>query len=150
MSKSKKVHRKFDPQAKKPGTTKKNEQAIENFPNHPPVWQLKMIDMDHEHWGWKNLNEDLYEVLDKLKNYETRTWKEIQSDKKRDHPVAFEKLANEAQKRIKELRYDDIDELYRFKLSGKKRVWGIVHGYIFKILWWDPEHTVCPSPKKNT
>jgi hypothetical protein len=122
---------------------------INNFDHHP-VWQFKNIDMEHKIWGWKNLKEHLAEVLSKLQGYETMQWKEIKSNTKHDHSVEIDKLDVEAKKRLEELKIDDVGQLYRLRLSGTKRVWGILDGYIFKILWWDPEHTVCPSQKRNT
>lgn len=77
-------------------------------------------------------------------------WKEIKSNNARDHAVETDKLNSEAKKRLQELNLDDVGQLYRLRLTGTQRVWGILDGYIFKILWWDPNHTVCPSTKRNT
>ena len=63
----------------------------------------------------------------------------------RDHHVTIEQLVPEARTRLEELELDDIGQLYRLRLRGAQRVWGILEGYIFKILWWDPDHTICPS-----
>lgn len=110
-----------------------------------------MLDFDHDEWGWKNLkNSKISELLEKLRYYETRTWKEIDSNHKRDHPVELGKLEKAAQKRLVQLNYDDIDQLYRIRLSGKERIWGQRERHILKIIWWDPEHTVCPSALRNT
>jgi len=48
------------------------------------------------------------------------------------------------------LELDDTTELYELHISGLKRVWGLRHEPAFWPLWWDPEHTVCPSKKKHT
>ncbi len=34
--------------------------------------------------------------------------------------------------------------------NGKQRIWGIKDRNILKVLWWDPDHEVCPSLKKYT
>lgn len=127
-----------------------NQHRLINSLDHHPVWQLKIIDMEHEAWGWKNIKDRLQEVLAKLKDYESMQWKEIKNNIARDHAVEIDKLHADAKKRLQELKLDDVGQLYRLRLSGTQRVWGILDGYIFKILWWDPEHTVCPSPKKYT
>lgn len=57
-------------------------------------------------------------------------------------------MISEAQTRLEELKLDDEEELFRFRLDGTARVWGIREGRVFKILWWDPEHEICPSNKR--
>ena len=52
--------------------------------------------------------------------------------------------------RLRELQQDDSDGLYELRFGGKERVWGIRRDDRFCILWWDPEHMVCPSTLKNT
>jgi hypothetical protein len=54
-----------------------------------------------------------------------------------------------AQKRAKELEWDD-SELFSLRLEGKLRLWGRRGGAILYLLWFDPEHLVCPSRKKDT
>ena len=86
-------------------------------------------------------------VARKLRQYESMRWMEIVS---RDHRVQLGKLVHGAQKRLIELKLDDIDELWRFQLSGLRRLWGIRFRDCFYALWWDPEHVVCPSTLKHT
>lgn len=67
--------------------------------------------------------------MDKLKSYESRTWKEIVSDKKRDHAVRVENLDKQARERLIELKYDDFEILFRLRFEGKQRLWGIKEGF---------------------
>lgn len=128
-----------------------HEREIEGHGNQKPAWQLEKVDVEHPKWGWKKLTTDqTLAILDKLKSYESRTWKEIVSDKKRDHAVRVEDLDKQARERLIELKYDDFEILFRLRFEGKQRLWGIKEGFLFKILWWDEKHTVCPSPKKYT
>ena len=46
---------------------------------------------------------------------------------------------------LERLNYEDVDELWSFRCDGKKRLWCIKQMNICAILWWDPEHKVCPS-----
>lgn len=79
------------------------------------------------------------------------TWSEILVDsKKQNHTIPIPELSKEAQSRLREIGNDDIDTLISLRLSGKRRVWGIRTGSTLSILWWDPEHRVCPSKKKHT
>lgn len=64
--------------------------------------------------------------------------------------VKLDGLCTEAARRLLDLRYDDLDELWEFRVSGKERVWGARIGMTVDIIWWDPRHEVCPSSKKHT
>lgn len=142
---------KFSPPYKEPRTEKTNKDRSESASNYNPVWQFQQIDLNHPTWGWKCLKGDIVdEVFNKLKNYETMLWKEIHANKDKNHHVSLDKLCKAAQDRLQELKLDDEDTLYRLRLTGTQRVWGVLRGHVFQILWWDPDHTVCPSPKKHT
>lgn len=66
--------------------------------------------------------------------------------KKRNHGVQLYKLCGEAQRRLRELGYDaQIEELYTLRLAGRERIWGIRECNVFSLLWWDPNHQVCPT-----
>lgn len=82
-----------------------------------------------------------------IKHYESMKWQDIFS---RDHRVKLSRLVPAAQKRLISLRLDDVDELWRFGMNSRKRLWGVRFNAIFYVLWWDPEHAVCPSTKKHT
>ena len=66
------------------------------------------------------------------------------------HRIPIASLPSKAQKRLRELGKDDVDELMSFRISGKQRVWCIPSNMVMKILWWDPNHEVMPSTKKGT
>lgn len=66
------------------------------------------------------------------------------------HPVPLDNLTTEAVRRLEEIGQADVDELFSLRLSGKERIWGIRDRHILKVLWWDPDHLVCPSIKKHT
>jgi hypothetical protein len=92
--------------------------------------------------------EKLLNVIGRLKHFETMTWSEIEGPK--NHSVSCESIVRDAQRRLQEINQDDVDELFSLRLSGKERVWSIRDGSVLKLLWWDPEHKVCPSEKKHT
>ena len=126
----------------------KNEPREEPHQENPyPAWQFRAMDMEGD-WGWEGQEINFLEIRIKLANFESMKWLEIEGPK--SHFVKFSSLSKKAQKRLKKLKYDDIDELFSLRLSGKERLWGIREGSIFKILWWDPTHEVCLSIKKHT
>ncbi len=136
---------------KYPSHKKQVRNPIESFDfkNEKPAWQINSIDLGGE-WGWnKVLKRDiLKEIYPKLKSFETMTWHEIEGRK--HHSVPISNICHEAQQRLNEIENSDIEDLFSFRLTGEKRLWGILDRNILKILWWDPEHTVCPSFLKHT
>lgn len=116
-----------------------------------PSWQLNILDLEGP-WGWSNIDKTIFanEVLPKIQHLESMSWNEIVKKKKNNHSVGLDCLIKKARKRLSELKLEDIDELFSLRLSGKNRIYGIRDMSVLKILWWDPEHEVCPSPKKHT
>jgi len=87
----------------------------------------------------------LHYIREKLAEYETMTMNEIfVVGKPYNHGVPIYKLCGEAQRRLRELNLDDLDELHRLRLSGPERVWGIRDLNVLNLLWWDPNHQICP------
>lgn len=66
------------------------------------------------------------------------------------HPIELHKLSKEARDRLEELQHDDLDTLFSLRVKGQERVFCIHHGNIMRVLWYDPEHKVCPSKLKHT
>jgi len=116
-----------------------------------PSWRVSLLEMV-EPFGWHKIERGKWqEVISKLRNFESRTWSEILiQSKKQNHAIPVWKIEKSAQDRLAELNLDDIDELISLRLSGKERVWGIMYDGILKVLWWDPNHLVCKSSKKNS
>ena len=116
-----------------------------------PVWSIQHFDVDGD-WGRNRIADGhLWDALfAKLKHYETMTWGEILKDKQHNHSVSVSSLTKEARERLAHMKQDDIDSVFRLRLTGKQRVWGIRDRHVLRLLWWDPEHEICPSALKNT
>jgi hypothetical protein len=135
-----------------PSTKKPRVESLPNDNSLPPSWRLSMLEMV-DPFGWHKIEsvEKLREILGKLCELEALNWNEILViRKKQNHEVDVGDLSKDAQKRLVEIFQDDIDSLVSLRLSGVERVWGIREKAILKLLWWDPNHQVCPSLKKNT
>lgn len=65
-------------------------------------------------------------------------------------PIPAENFSAKAKKRFKEIELDDYDGLWELRLGGKPRIWGVLRHNIFYLVWWDPKHAVCLSPKQHT
>lgn len=116
-----------------------------------PTWRIFHLEMC-DPFGWHVLDRaKLEEILGKLREFEKLTWNEILVvNKKRNHAVAVSELCKDARDRLRELNLDDYDELVSLRLSGVERVWGFRLREVLNLLWWDPDHEVCPSLKKRT
>ncbi len=114
-----------------------------------PVWQTGIIDLEGP-WSWENIQIDTFfkDILPKIQNFEKMSWNEILG--RNNHEVRIDQIGKQAQKRLRDLSLDDFERLVSLRLTGRQRVWGIKTNNIFKILWWDPDHKVCPSNLKHT
>ena len=70
--------------------------------------------------------------------------------KQGSHPIESRDLIKQARERLEDIKQDDADYLMSFRITGKSRVWCIPDRNIMRVLWWDPNHSVCPAPKKHT
>lgn len=116
-----------------------------------PSWRFLRIELA-DPFGWNKIKSGkIHDIRKRLQSFETMTWNEILiKNKKHNHTVSLESLCRQAKDRLTELKLDDIDELVSLKISSMERIWGIKQQAVFLILWWDPDHQVCPSFKKNT
>jgi hypothetical protein len=120
----------------------------ENSSKGSPIWRFGILDFDGE-WHWNLDAATLRNVRDKLVGFESMTWAEIEG--KRHHYLSAGSVSKTALDRLEEIRQDDAaDLLFSLACSGPERLIGIRAGREFRLLWWDPEHEVCPSSKKNT
>lgn len=110
-------------------------------------WKFSIIDTGGE-WTFKNIKKDYFwdHLINKLKSFESQTVGEFIIPQ-HNHKIKKCSLCKEAQKRLIKIELDDYDEFYSVHITGIKRLWGILEGSYFKILWWDPHHEICPSNK---
>lgn len=113
-----------------------------------PSWRIAKMEMV-DPFGWHQVDSAMLSYIrDRIIEFERRTWAEILGDH-HNHPVEVGRLAPLAQERLQEMRQDDLEEMLSLRLSGKERIWGILDRGVCTLIWWDPEHQVCPSQKKN-
>ena len=83
-----------------------------------------------------------------MRDFETMTWSQILGSK--HHSIAVRDIKKSAQKRLQKLGHDDVQELISFRLTAKQRLWAIRLENVSSLLWWDPNHEICPSHKSHT
>ena len=120
-----------------------------------PLWKFGLMDVEHARWGWgRATGLELGAILRFARDMEKLTWREIWDMKTGGERrrgalhkfIPVDSLCSEAQDGLLELGLDDASDVwFRFRLSGTRRLWGIVDGSIFFPVWWDPRHEVCPS-----
>lgn len=124
--------------------------------NDPPAfrgsimsWRFNAVDKGGPFsWlGFKSA-EEFRETVDKLAGYETMNEASLASAG--CHAIPIPSLSTDARARLVELELDDLDELFSFRITGPKRVFGVVRPKYVRLLWFDPLHQVCPSPPKHT
>ncbi|HEX6751898.1 MAG TPA: hypothetical protein VF092_31680 [Longimicrobium sp.] len=156
----KKPHRKARSEYADPGkiprsaypleTRKQPREAPPADPNaRTPVWAFRIVDIGGP-WCWTTMSaKEAESVLRRLGSYESMTWREIDGPTG-SHGVDFGSLAKKARDRLEAIEQDDAAEYFSLRIDGPGRVWGIREEHVMRILWWDPNHEVCPSRLKHT
>lgn len=112
-----------------------------------PDFRTDLMDLNGP-WRWNLCETEIQEYTRNLLSWEQLSWREL--SQRGCHLVSISMLIPKAQKRLRELERQDLDELYSLRLSGKKRIWCIKDNNILWLLWWDPLHSICLSKKKHT
>jgi len=101
-------------------------------------------------WSWHRMDAATALFLHgKLSPFKTMTWADLVNSP-HNKRIPVEHLSPDAQNRLIERRLDDQDDVWELRLGGRQRAWGYRVGDVMHLLWWDPEHEVCPAKLKNT
>lgn len=112
-------------------------------------------EVDHEYkgdWEWKLSAKDIADLLKLLEDLSELTWQQVKDmrtgSKRRLRPLHHDQpissICRSAQQRLTELQVD-VESVFRLRHGNMIRVWGYLVGPVFKILWYDRDHKVCPS-----
>jgi len=113
-------------------------------------WSVSTLDWDGP-FGWQAVTSQqiLQEIVPKLHSYETMEWGVVEGPSG-SHFIEVGKLSKAAQDRLAEIDMNDIDEIFSLRMQGAQRIFGVRDVATLRMLWWDPDHGVCPAPKKHT
>lgn len=109
-----------------------------------------------ESWAFTPGESASAEILSYLCDLACLSWAEIEAQqvgpakkrKPRHHYQDVDKICGEARKDLSRRKLANTfgdAPLFRFRLSGKKRLWGFRTDRTFHVLWWDWDHKVCPQ-----
>lgn len=113
------------------------------------TWRFNAVDRAGP-YSWAALDDPakFKQIIEHLSRCETLSEQDLARGG--SHSIELHKLSKEARDRLVELKLDDVDSLFSIRCSGKERVFCIHRQQYLRVLWYDPEHSVCPSPKKHT
>lgn len=122
------------------------------------AFQWTAREVDHEHaglWDWDLSPKETADLLDLLSGVSKLVWREVKemkfNSKRRTralhHSQPVESICAEARRRLDEIGRGDQEEVFRLRHGNTIRVWGVLEGPVFSILWFDRDHQICPSEK---
>lgn len=118
--------------------------------------------MDHEYrgsWDWYLLPSEIYGFLCFIEDMSKLKWIEIlgqgtggKQRHKKNHSYKIDVLPKEAKDRLDTIfanrdGAEYPEDIFRFRCSGRLRIWGFRVGSLFEILWYDRNHQVYPTAK---
>lgn len=121
--------------------------SAESTQRRLPAWRFSTVDLNGP-FSWPVNQPQELTILQRLRDFDTMHWSELET--KQHHAISVDQLSKEARDRLLEIKQDDVDEVFSFRCSARERIIGIRINDIVKLLWWDPDHQVCPSFKKHT
>lgn len=152
MGKKRPSHQKFQSPQKAPSTARdpdprKVPRAVptQSYHHLRPSWRVASMELV-DPYGWHTVDaETLLSIRAKLAHFETMTWNEILvTGKKRNHSISVSAINPEARQRLETIGLG-LDEVVSLRLSGAERVFGYLDNGVLVLLWWDPNHQVCPT-----
>lgn len=124
------------------------------FHKEKPSWKFHLRDKYKWQFSKENIGDEFWDsILWHLNDWELQTWNDIlviAHDK--NHPIKIESLNKIAIERLKQLHIE-VESVISLRLSNTHRLYGIMDGSSFCIIWFDSNHgdndtCVCRSHKK--
>ncbi len=147
-------HRKFQSPQKTPLVAREPEShkvprsvQTQGYHHLRPSWRVASMELA-DPYGWQSVDgATLLYIREKLAYFETMTWAEILvQGKKRNHSIEVSAITPEARQRLEAIGLG-LDVVVSLRLAAKERVFGYLDNGVLVLLWWDPDHQVCPSLK---
>lgn len=119
--------------------------------NERLCWHFGAMDLEGP-YGWGEITQDqLRKLLGVVRDLEKQTASELFDKAGYRQTVGATKsipvknICPEAQGRLEALGFDDHNHLVSLRITKKARLWMLRFNTIACLLWWDPNHRVCPG-----
>lgn len=128
----------------------------EGFDTRQPAWRFSKAAKPDNKWAVYQIDGNnikiSHDLINKLSLFEKMTWADIKkSSKHSSHYIPIQNLAKEAQAELRKLNFWEYEQyIFSLRLNGTQRIWGFLYEGILDIIWYDPNHEICPSYKKHT
>lgn len=125
-----------------PQISKSVRSGLEPSIQNNPTWKFVEADVGGP-WSCSDLpSKSVKCIAIRMSEYESFTWTDL-SQNKRAHLIRVSEITKVARDRlINDLKRDDIDELMSMRITKKSRLWGVMRGGVYYVLWWDPDHKI--------
>ncbi|MDR0836124.1 MAG: hypothetical protein LBN11_06050 [Tannerella sp.] len=123
-------------QKNRPSECKKAGFAYENQDSKTIGWNFRFMDDGGQ---WPCTFKALTKYRNNLLKYEGKTIAEI-LNQPHCHPINCDALSTPAKNRLGKLNF--YDNIVQLDIGTPARLWGILHGNIFCLLWIDKKHEV--------
>jgi len=121
--------------------------TAESSYSHDLRFMLGEVDLDGPWCLTRITAADHRELLAFMKEMESKPLREIIPVIGKSEDVAGASPNPDAQQRARDKYPDDHDYIHSLRLAGAKRLWGLLRGHEFSIIWWDPSHEVWPTKR---
>ena len=114
-------------------------------------WRLGDADLGGPYQWSAITHADLARLVSVFREVDKKRWSQAMGDSTGEiKSIPRTSLCADAQRRLEAIHRDDESWFHEIRLGAKPRVWGTRSDSIFHVLWWDPEHQVCPAGLRNT
>ncbi len=142
----------------------KKQLEAKHIHSTPPFQELVSIDYSMADkkgewkWGLKRdwtIDETHSQIIGSFfSNYhKCKKWSEVYHEKvdgcQKHIPYYITEICHDAYLRLVELKLDDFEQIFRFRLQGDYRFYGFTIGSNFMALWYDPYHGIYPYDKEK-
>lgn len=113
------------------------------------AWRFSSADIDGPFGCGQFDRDDFMQFWDRLRAFEKMNISQLRRAGS-FHGVPCTNISKKAKSRLEEIKKDDLDIIYGFRITGECRLWCMKHENILSVLWWDRNHEVYPVKKRHT
>ena len=112
-------------------------------------WRFSSADVDGPFSCGQFNHDDFIQFWGRMRTFERMNVSQLR-DAESFHGVLCTNISRKAKTRLEEIKKDDLEIIYGFRITGECRLWCMRHENILAVLWWDRKHEVYPVGKKHT